>query len=442
MIVALVPVIVVLVAVVLELRPDDAWDDDSRPAAGPAPAQSAAPQGWSVALPSTPLLIDGRLRVTSEGHRVAAQPIASPADADYHWSYTRGGEEAVAMALAARPANGGALVVVLWADGRAVGLDALTGRPVWRVDTRVKDAETPVRDRLGAYGFDPATVTGPQDGEPGLLTVVSAVGGDVVVAQLGDLLVGIDAATGQQLWHRDDAGCQDEITGFSWWALAGSVVVNATCYGEADAVLRVVDPRDGHDTETITSSPGWPSENTQGSASIGATGCVWADGCTMIEHHPTGSTFGLEPVRWTVQAGRLAEVGPEGLEADGIDARLNGSFELFGIDRGTGEIVWKVQGQDFGLPQFSVTDTTADAVWVGSHSWDGGPPALVRFNPSDGSLTGCLPPPTERPITDLRAFADGYVVASDFVDDTGNAVANDTGSVVMLVPEPQPACPQ
>ena len=142
-----------------------------------------------------------------------------------------------------------------------------------------------------------------------------------------------------------------------------------------------------------------------------------------------------------MQGGDLVEVARA--DADGLVAHPNGGFELFAVDRATGELAWKVTGQahDLARPQFYDAATGDDAVWVASHSWEGGPPALVRLSLADGSVTGCLPSPTTGPPTQIRA-AGAHLVVSDFPWDRSTAFdpAAPDGTVQMLVPAPAPTC--
>jgi len=162
----------------------------------------------------------------------------------------------------------------------------------------------------------------------------------------------------------------------------------------------------------------------------------------LVGHGGTGNLGRERPIRWAVQSGGLVEVART--DATGIKAQRNGDFELFALDRATGDRLWKVTGQahDLRRPQFADADATADAVWVASASWEGGPPALVRLSPTDGSVLGCLAWPTDRPPTRIRAVG-GRLVVSDLPSDRSTAFDPDApdGTVLMLVPESAPAAP-
>jgi outer membrane protein assembly factor BamB len=431
-----VAAILAAVAIAVSTRttaPDD-YGEESAPATGPVPVVAPGDPSAPVTLSSYPLIVGDRLRVTGHESRVTAHPVSAPGDGQAHWRYDRPDDELVRLALAGAPREGGQVIVSLWDDGLLAGVDALTGEPRWRV---VVD-ET----MLAARQFDPADVVAGRS-----LKVVDAVGGDVVVVQVDDVLVGVDAADGDELWRRDEGLCPEApapLSGSSWWTMGGHVVVVATCPSPdgLDATVRLIDPRTGEVADEVASRPPWQPVGSGDGAAVVAVGCrPDLTGCSLTEHTGVGNPSREPPVRWAVQDGRLAEVTRT--EATGIEPRPNGGFELFAVDRATGELAWTVTGQayDLGRPQFHDADATGEAVWVASHSWEGGPPALVRLSPADGSVRGCLAPPTDGPPTQVRAAGDRIVV-SDFPWDRATAYdpAAPDGTVRMLVPDPAPTC--
>lgn len=419
----------------------DGWGDESRPATQALPDAAPPPPGFSVALSSHPLLVEDRLRVTGEAHGIAAAPISAPAEGQAHWTYARPEDDLISLVLATSPAGGAPVVIGLWDDGGLTALDAGTGEPAWRV--RVADESA-----FLAGSFDPAALL---DG--GLLKVSAAEGGDVAIVQADDTLVAVDASTGTELWRYDAATCDQAPAPFTsrhWWTMVGGgdVVIDTTCE-MPDARLEVLDPRTGETSHELSPNPPWRSTVPGEEGGIRSIGCR-TDGtaCSLVEHHPTGSTAGLEPVRWFVEAGRLVELSPNQSPpagTEGLEARPNGEFELFGISRATGDVAWTMTGEarDLRRPQVFDAVATSQDVWVASHSWNGGPPALVRLSATDGSLTGCQAPPTEQAPTHVRAPGNGLVVVSDLPVSRTVAYdpSNPDGTVRMVVPDLQPACP-
>lgn len=424
----------VVIAVTTRTTAPDDYGEDVAPATGPVPVVAPGAPTGPVTLSSYPLMVGDGLRVTGHERGVTAHPVSAPGDDPAHWRYDRPDDELVRLALASAPSDGGQVIVSLWDDGLLAGVDALTGEPRWRV---VLD-ET----KLATRQFDPADVV-----DRGPLKVVDAVGGDVVVVQVDDVLVGVDAADGDELWRRDEGLCAEApapLSGSSWWTMGGHVVVDATCPSPdgLDATVRLIDPRTGAVADEVASRPPWQPIGPGDGSTVVTVGCgPDLTGCSLVEHRGVGNLGREQPIRWAVQGGRLAEVART--DAAGIEPRPNGGFELFAVDRATGELAWKVTGQayDLGRPQFHDADATGDAVWVASHSWEGGPPALVRLSPADGSVTGCLAPPTDGPPTQVRAAGDRIVV-SDFPWDRDTAYdpAAPDGTVRMLVPDPAPTC--
>jgi outer membrane protein assembly factor BamB len=368
-----VAAILAAVAIAVSTRttaPDD-YGEESAPATGPVPVVAPGDPSAPVTLSSYPLIVGDRLRVTGHESGVTAHPVSAPGDGQAHWRYDRPDDELVRLALAGAPREGGQVIVSLWDDGLLAGVDALTGEPRWRV---VVD-ET----MLAARQFDPADVVAGRS-----LKVVDAVGGDVVVVQVDDVLVGLDAADGDELWRRDEGLCPEApapLSGSSWWTMGGHVVVVATCPSPdgLDATVRLIDPRTGEVADEVASRPPWQPVGSGDGAAVVAVGCrPDLTGCSLTEHTGVGNLSREPPVRWAVQDGRLAEVTRT--EATGIEPRPNGGFELFAVDRATGELAWTVTGQayDLGRLQFHDADATGEAVCVGGWPAGARPPLAGR----------------------------------------------------------------
>lgn len=413
----------------------DDWHDESHPAGAEPPAAAAAEPGFQVELPSWPVLVDNRLRVvarqSSPGKRVdelVAQPATAPADAAPQWSYRRSGPAVNALALL-RPEQGNPVLASLWTDARMVGLDPLTGEPVWR-----SEAATIGKEPL-SFPFNPATVGAEQ-----VFRAVPAPGGDVLVVHAYQGLIGVAATTGEQLWHLEHAGCRTahDADRMRWWPIGGSVVVDATCLDGGPVALRVFDPRDGTETDGYEAS--WGGGPLSG---LRAFGCeLDPAGCTVLEHYPAQAAA-RDPDRWSVRDGRLTPVDAGSEAEPAIEVHGNGDgAQLTGYDAHTGERAWRLVGEthDLARPQFFDVATAGTAAWVASRSWNGGPAALVQLDATDGTVVGCQPPPAGEP-TGIGASPDGWLVVADLPTDRTYAYDPDApdGTVVLLMPDPRDA---
>lgn len=88
------------------------------------------------------------------------------------------------------------------------------------------EAVATIGDLPLGFPFDPATVAS----EP-VFRTVPAPGGEVLVVQAYQDLIGVDATAGKRLWHVEQAGCRSAhgADRLRWWPIGGSVVVDATC---------------------------------------------------------------------------------------------------------------------------------------------------------------------------------------------------------------------
>jgi hypothetical protein len=407
------------------------WDDKVSTASAPAPEVQRPAAGFTAALASWPLFVD-RLRVFGQEHRVLAQPLAAPAAAPAHWSYERRRSELNALALV-RPAGRNPVIASLWTDAGMVGLDALTGDVLWRSEA-VEFGKVPL-----SFPFDPSDLVGSTKFRP-----VSADGGEILVVQIDRDLVGVDPTNGTRLWRAEKVGCESahSTDPLKWWPVRGSIVVDATCrqssLSSEPVSIQVFDARTGTKTQTISPDPGLGESRVRG------FGCDQLADCAGIEHYPVGEILGRRSVAWTTRDGNLVRYGKSARSAaDQIEVRQNGDFELVGYTSGTDDIRWQVTGEahDLSRPQFFDVDTSGDTAWVASHSWNGGPPALVRINRANGKITGCQAPPAGAP-TRIEAYDNGYLVVGDLPTDRTYAYDPDNpdGAVVLLVPDPAPTC--
>ena len=99
----------------------------AEPTVGYPAAPTPRPPAVLGTLPSAPLIVEGRLRVVADKRQVRAD---GPVDSRYlntpYWSFRRWPAELVGVVAA------GGTVVTRWSDGELVGLDARTGRDIWR----------------------------------------------------------------------------------------------------------------------------------------------------------------------------------------------------------------------------------------------------------------------------------------------------------------------
>ncbi|HEY8471526.1 MAG TPA: PQQ-binding-like beta-propeller repeat protein [Natronosporangium sp.] len=417
-----------------QLLKSDEWRDDGTAATDEPPAAAPAEPGFTVELPSWPLLVDDRLRIVARqsepGDRVnelIAQPLTAAADAPPHWSYRREVSSVNALALL-RPAEGNPVVAALWSDARLVGLDAFIGEVRWRSEA-VLSGEVPL-----SFPFDPAEVTSQE-----VVKAVPTASGDVLVVQVDQQLIGVDAGTGEQRWQVDQPGCEDayDTDPLSWWPVGGSIVVDATC---GLVRFRVFDPLTGAETDQYeTALEGGFVSGVQ------VFGChTGSPGCEVIEHYPAEAWRG-DPEWYTVRDGQLAPVDGSTRGEPEYDVWGGGS-QLHGVDVHTGKQVWEITGETHDLSEAQFFDVAVGdgAVWVASHAWNGGGPALVQLDPADGTVVGCQePPPIGRP-TRIGVEPGGLLVVTDRPLDSLTAWDPDDpdGTVVMLAPQPEPPEPR
>ncbi len=200
------------------LRPADMSITASGPYPGMADYALARAYGE---LPAAPLIVDGRLRVYAAKQRVWADtPVSSDSPRTPFWLLRRWPAQVLGVVVAPRR-SGGPVVAVQWSDGQVTGIDARTGRVLWR-------ARTPVTGRYVGRLTGAATVYRPPD------LLAGAIDGRGVVLSGGgggrDPLVAFDAATGVSLWQRQMPG---EVPGCPQpsWTGPGFVAVPTRCQG-------------------------------------------------------------------------------------------------------------------------------------------------------------------------------------------------------------------
>lgn len=401
-------------------------------APGPAPEVQQPKPGFQAAVQSWPLLTD-RLRVVGQKRRVLAQPLLAPADAPAHWSYERPRSSLNALALLS-PQGRGPVVASMWTDAEIVGLDAQSGDVLWR------SPQARFGKEVLSFPYNPGELVGRAGFRP-----VRAGDTEILVIQVKHALLGVDPGSGAKLWRIEKAGCADDKDGdLPWWPVQGSIVVNATCgqgtQSQGPNSLQVFDARNGTQTQTLN------PDHALGPGGVRALGCEDrpAD-CTGVQLYPLGSTVARKPVAWTVRDGKLVDYGTAQISRTaGIHVHNNDGVQLFGYDPVSFELRWQVDGQthDLRRRQFFDVDVSGDTAWVASHSWNGGPPALVRIGRADGRITGCQAPPGKAP-TRIEAHADGYLIVGDLPTSRIQAYdpAKPDGGVVLLYPEPVPTCP-
>ncbi|ASW56991.1 PQQ-binding-like beta-propeller repeat protein [Plantactinospora sp. KBS50] len=200
-----------------------------------APRSSTGVRGT---LPTAPLIVAGRIRVSGARWEVSAD---GPVDARYrntpYWAFRRwpaeltgivatdqGGSAGTAApagtatpdGTAAPAGTGRPLVVTRWSDGELVALDARTGGIAWRAAGPATDARYDGRRTGARTGYDP----------PGLRLARPADGPTVLTVAGRTELVGFDAGTGRRLWHVDvPAAClADQLS-----TASGQLVAIDTC---------------------------------------------------------------------------------------------------------------------------------------------------------------------------------------------------------------------
>lgn len=381
-------VVVVAVGVVVWRGSGGGIDDVSAPATSPPPRAPSDAEGLAVELPTLPLLVDGRLRVTHDGRSLEARPIDADAVGDAFWSYRRDAA-LVGTDLAPDPGGTGPVVVAFWTDNVLVGLDGLTGERRWARDL----GDSPPPDFVG-YG-DLRTDTG---------TAYLRLGGDdgdTVVVQVGEDTVATDVASGDGRWRRGDLSCQSNAsTDFSLRsAVIGSdLVVHRACRGGPHLLL--VDMATGDDLHIL--------EVGRDRSLRTGTGCR------------PGSDDACHDVRWRIEGPGSDE--DAGFRVDGGKLVQMSDDELAGDQRGW---TWS----SVGAPDVTDSAVQGDAAWAVTPTWRGGRGGLVRVDADDGSLTGCAP--LTAGYASIEVYEDGWVLLAP----------EDSASVTLMRPDLAPTCP-
>jgi outer membrane protein assembly factor BamB len=218
-------------------------------AGGPVPVPVAAAARWYGALPSAPLILDGRLRVYAEKRRVWSDtPVTDRHPASPYWAYRRWPAQVVGVvAIDGGPADGRPLVVARWSDGTVTGIDALAGTVAWQKRIAPTDDAGYIGRRTGARTvYDP----------PGLYTATGHDGTPVLIVAGDNGVAGYDPANGRPLWTRPERCAAAGWTG-------GSTYV-ARCGDRLD----ILDAETGRQLGTWTG----PSPQPWGCA-LGHSGC-------------------------------------------------------------------------------------------------------------------------------------------------------------------------
>lgn len=266
-----VAVVVILVAVGVTtyrtLRPAETISRAAAPIPSPEPVQSVQ----YAELPSTPLIIEDRLRVYAEERRVFADtPVTASREMTPHWAYRRWPAEVVAVVTVESTGFGGLKPVVItkWSDGVVVALDAESGEVTWQSRVEPSGTETYQGRRTGSRTvYEPA----------GLFLTTAAVDGRQVLIVTGkDQAVAFDPWTGTQRWSQQfplHPGCHEVD-----WTGETTYVVKDSC--EVPATLTVYDGGTGANLGAwrpagASAGPGrtadWFVEPT--SCTLGRSGC-------------------------------------------------------------------------------------------------------------------------------------------------------------------------
>lgn len=154
---------------------------------------------WSWALPHgqnqhAPLVHDGTMFVYGYGDKVQALDAAT---GDLLWQYDRRLPTGVAPSTKRSFSIYGMRLYVPTSDAHVVALDVKTGKPVW---------DTQVADPTGGYGITGGTLVA--RGKVMVGTTGRAPGGNVIVA--------LDAETGEEAWRVSTVARPGEVGGNTW----------------------------------------------------------------------------------------------------------------------------------------------------------------------------------------------------------------------------------
>lgn len=144
---------------------------------------------------AAPLIVDDRIRIFAKKREVWADgPPSYHYERSAYWAYRRWPAQLTGVVVAESPRS---IVVTSWSDGVLVGIDAKTGKVVWRVEGEVLADEYTGR-RTGAD-----TVYNP----PGLFTT------DTSIITVGAETIRAYSTEGTRLWQIDNpvnAQCRGE----------------------------------------------------------------------------------------------------------------------------------------------------------------------------------------------------------------------------------------
>ncbi|MFY1634619.1 PQQ-binding-like beta-propeller repeat protein [Solwaraspora sp. WMMB335] len=276
--------------------------------AGYLPTPPAAEPGPVARLSAAPLLVDGRLRVYATTRQMRADgPIDMRTQATPAWSFRRWPQQLIGVAAA------GTTVTSRWSDGEIVAIDARTGEVSWRVAGPVPGQSEYAGRRTGAQ-----TVYAPS----GLHTGTTADGRRLVVARGESQVLGVDLATGRELWRTELPGQGDACRAAGFTTTGGQLALVNGC--AAPPTLELYDLSTGQLAQT------WQPEGA------GPGLAVEPLGCTVARSHCAGlrTTGAGESRGWLVD-------GPDPVPApplDPVDTMLVDGLAI-GQDPGSGEVV-------------------------------------------------------------------------------------------------------
>lgn len=208
--------------------------DTATEAQGPYPDRPAAEPVRYGELTAAPLIVDGRLRVFSDGRRVWADTaLTSKTEMTPYWSIRRWPAEVVGVVAVEGVYEGVALVIAKFSDGMVLAIEPKTGRIAWQDQARASLGEKYDGRRTGAL-----TVWQPA----GIFTARANDDlGDVVVVAGGDEVIAYNPWTGTRRWEStftEHPGCHDTD-----WTGETTYIVKDSC--AAPANLQVFDVATG-----------------------------------------------------------------------------------------------------------------------------------------------------------------------------------------------------
>jgi outer membrane protein assembly factor BamB len=296
-------------------------------------------------------------------------------------------------------------------DSHVDAIDLATGSPAWPAALQLEAlAHTPVAadDRNAYVGDAGGTVTAVDlstGGASWTADVGALVSGAVTVVDEGLLVstygdrdtpgavVELDAATGDEQWRTGPATIMSNLVSAPILADGRILVL------EAAGGIVALDPEDGGAlwrTDIVNPRVGQPFVS-QGQAPVSAGGLV-------VAVDVTGRVYGLDAEtgaeRWDQALNDPSPVSPPVLTAEHVLVPSD-SGTLYGLDRGTGHLVWRVDGGDALLRGLADAGDALVAVAGLENA------RLVAFEPDPGAALLNEPSPTT---FDPAGLALGYLL--------------------------------